>query len=265
MSKVFKNKNYWAIILGGSRGLGLATAKKLANEGMNVFIIHRDRKSDLPEIEKHFNEITSEGVGFLSFNSDALNQESRSQIISDIKKKLKPEEKVRVLLHSIAKGNLKPMIAENEPSLQNDDFHLTFEAMAVSLYDWTKDLFNSNLFSPDARVISFISEGNQKAWKNYAAVSAAKAALEAITRSIALEFAPYGIRANCVQAGITDTESFRMIPGSEQLKKLTQKRNPFKRLTTPPDVANVAYLLTLNEAAWINGAIIPADGGERNT
>jgi enoyl-[acyl-carrier protein] reductase I len=262
MPKEFKDKNYWAVILGGSSGLGLATAKKLAKEGMNIFIIHRDRKSELTEIEKHFNEIIAGRVDFLSFNSDALKPESRSQIISEIKKKLEPDEKIRALVHSIAKGNLKPMIGENDSILQNDDFHLTIEAMAVSLFDWTKELFNNNLFSPDARVISFTSEGNQKAWKNYAAVSAAKAALEAITRNIALEFAPYGIRANCVQAGITDTQSFRMIPGNKQLKELTEKRNPFKRLTTPEDAANAVYLLTLDEASWINGAIIPADGGE---
>jgi len=260
--KAFKDKKYWAVILGGSSGLGLATAKKLSKEGMNIFIVHRDRKSELAEIEKHFNEIISKGVGFLSFNSDALKPENRSQIISAIRKKLNPDERIRVLVHSIAKGNLKPMIAENEPVLKNDDFHLTIDAMAVSLYDWTKELFNNSLFLPDARVISFTSEGNQKALKNYAAVSAAKAALEAITRNIALEFAPYGIRANCVQAGVTDTQSFRMIPGSEQLKALTKKRNPFKRLTTPEDAANVIYLLTLDEASWINGSIIPADGGE---
>jgi enoyl-[acyl-carrier protein] reductase I len=118
------------------------------------------------------------------------------------------------------------------------------------------------LFSEDARVISFTSEGSRKAWKNYAAVSASKAALEAITRSIALEFAPYGIRANCIQAGITDTKSFRIIPGSEILAEYSKARNPFKRLTTPQDVANVVYLLTLDEAAWINGAVIPVNGGE---
>ena len=262
MSKVFKDKNYWALILGGSSGLGLATAKKLAIEGMNIFIVHRDRKSEFVEIEEHFNEIVSQGVGFLSFNSDALKPENRSQIISEIKKKLEPNGKIRVLIHSIAKGNLKPMISKNEPTLKNDDFHLTIEAMAVSLYDWTQELFNNNLFSPDARVLSFTSEGNQKVWKNYAAVSAAKVALEAITRNIALEFAQFGIRANCVQAGITDTQSFRMIPGSEQLMALTKNRNPFKRLTRPEDAANVIYLLTLDEASWINGAIIPADGGE---
>lgn len=262
MLKAFKDKKHWALILGGSSGLGLSSAKKLSAEGMNIIIIHRNRKSEMPEIEKHFNEIKNKETGFLSFNSDALNKENKKKIIFEIKQILKKDEKIKLLLHSIAKGNLKPMAADNDASLQNDDFHLTAEAMAFSLYDWVKEVFNDKLFADDARIISFTSEGNKRAWKSYAAVSAAKAALESITRNIALEFASYGIRANCIQAGVTDTESFRMIPGSEHIKEFTKNRNPFKRLTTPEDIANVVYLLTLDEAAWINGSLIHADGGE---
>jgi len=262
MSLEFKDKNYWAVILGGSAGLGLAAAKKLAENGMNICIVHRDRKSDLPNIEQHFNEIKSDNVGFLSFNSDALKPETRNEVILKLKENWKEKSSIRVLIHSIAKGNLKPMIGKNTPVLNNDDFHLTLEAMAISLYDWTKDLHNCGLFSSDARVISFTSEGNRKAWKNYAAISAAKAALEAITRNIALEFAPYGIRANCIQAGITDTNSFRMIPGSRELAEFSKLRNPYKRLTIPENIADAVYLLALNEASWINGSVIPVDGGE---
>ena len=154
------------------------------------------------------------------------------------------------------------MISEDKPMLQTDDFNLTINAMAISLYDWTKSLFEAQLFANDTRIISFTSEGNTKAWQNYAAVSAAKVTLEAITRNIALEFAPFGIRANCIQAGVTDTASLRMIPGSEQLKAHSLKRNPFKRLTQPEDVANAVYLLCKDEARWINGCVIPVDGGE---
>ena len=60
----------------------------------------------------------------------------------------------------------------------------------------------------------------------------------------------------------TDTDSFRMIPSSDEIKKLTISRNPFGRLTLPEDVANVVYLLAKDEAAWINGTIIQVDGGE---
>ena len=149
-----------------------------------------------------------------------------------------------------------------EPTLKNDDFQLTIDAMAISLYDWVKIVFNAKLFAKDARVISFTSEGNTKAWKDYAAVSAAKVALEAITRSIALEFAPEGVRANCIQAGVTVTRSFQMIPGYETLRVHALKRNPFKRLTTPSDVGNAIYLLSKDEASWITGTVIPVNGGE---
>ncbi|MBC7567905.1 MAG: SDR family oxidoreductase, partial [Pedobacter sp.] len=164
--------------------------------------------------------------------------------------------------HSVAKGSLKPMVTENTGTLSNDDFLITMQNMAFSLYDWTSSVFKAGLFASDARVISFTSEGSKKAIKNYAAVSAAKAALEAITRSIALEFAAHGIRANCIQAGITSTRSLKMIPNSEALIAHSLNRNPFNRLTRPEDVANVVYLLCKDEADWINGAILPVDGGE---
>ena len=262
MVKDFKNNNYWALILGGSSGLGLATAKKLAHHGMNICVVHRNSRFQEAEITFEFNKIKAEGVQFVSFNLDAINAEKRDAIILELQQQMEPNAKIRALVHSIAKGNLKPMISEDGPSLKNDDFNLTINAMAISLYDWAKAIFESNLFAKDARIISFTSEGNTRTWKDYAAVSAAKVALEAITRSIALEFAPFGIRANCIQAGVTDTMSLRLISGSEKIKEHTVLRNPFKRLTTPEDVANVVYLLSKDEASWINGCIIPVDGGE---
>jgi enoyl-[acyl-carrier protein] reductase III len=260
--KEFQSKNYWALVLGGSSGLGLATAKKLAKHGMNICVVHRNSRFQEAEITLEFNKIKTEGVQFVSFNMDAINPEKRNEIIIELKQHLGQDGKIRTLVHSIAKGNLKPMVANENPSLKNDDFILTINAMAISLYDWTQAIFEANLFAKDTRIISFTSEGNTKAWKHYAAVSAAKVTLEAITRNIALEFAPLGIKANCIQAGVTDTPSLRLISGYEKMKAHTILRNPFMRLTTPEDVANVVYLLCKDEASWINGSIIPVDGGE---
>ncbi|TXD82657.1 SDR family oxidoreductase [Subsaximicrobium wynnwilliamsii] len=262
MTQEFKDKNYWALILGGSSGLGLATAKTLAKHGMNICIVHRNSRAKEAEIASEFEEIKAEGVAFKAFNTDAFKAEKRQQVISELKALFGPNGSLRTLVHSVAKGNLKPMWSEDKPMLKNDDFSLTINAMAISLYDWTKAIFEADLFSEDARIISFTSEGNTKAWKNYAAVSAAKVTLEAISRNIALEFAPFGIRANCIQAGVTDTASLRMIPGSEKLKAHSLLRNPFARLTQPEDVANAVYLLSKDEARWINGCVIPVDGGE---
>jgi enoyl-[acyl-carrier protein] reductase I len=262
MVREFQNKNYWALILGGSSGLGLATAKKLAKHGMNICVVHRNSRTQTYEIEKGFDVIRNKNIEFVSYNFDALNTAKREEFILEIKKKLGTKGTIKTLVHSIAKVNLKPMFSIENQVLKNDDFQITINAMAISLYDWFQAIFDEKLFADDARVISFTSEGNSKPWKNYAAVSAAKVTLEAISRNIALEFAPFGIRANCIQAGVTNTASLNMIPNSDTIKKHTLKRNPFGKLTTPEDVANVVYLLSKDESSWINGTILKVDGGE---
>ena len=254
-------KKGWALILGGSSGLGLATAKKLAREGYDLFIVHRDRRADMPRVLAEFDAIGQSGQKVRSFNADATNAEKRTAVVAEMRDHLKGEG-IKVLVHSIAKGSLKPMVSEEGASLNQPDFNITLNAMALSIHDWTKALMQNDLFSKDVRIISFTSEGSGKAWPGYAAVSAAKATLEALTRSMAVELAPYGIKANCIQAGMTDTPSFQKIPGSDQLHKATLKRNPNGRLTRPEDVANAVYLLTTPEAKWITGNIIKVDGGE---
>ncbi|WP_405414478.1 SDR family oxidoreductase [Maribacter sp. Asnod1-A12] len=253
---------YWALILGGSSGLGLATAMKLASHGYHIIIMHRDRRAVMDEIEKDFDEIRSYGNELIAMNVDVLNADKRAGIISDMQQQLPEGHQIKVMIHSVAKGTLKPMYSENRPTLVDTDFRITFDAMALSLYDWTKALAMAGLFADDARIISFTSEGNTKALPNYSAVSVAKVALEALTRSIALEFAPMGIKANCIQAGITMTKSLSMIPGYERIKENALKRNPQNRLTMPEDVANAVYLLTMDEAKWITGTVIKVDGGE---
>ncbi|GGG41022.1 short-chain dehydrogenase [Dokdonia pacifica] len=251
----------WAVILGGSSGLGLATAQKLAKEGMHICIVHRSRRSVLAVFEEAMKEMKLSGVQVIAFNTDALNAEKRTQVVSELLE-IVGTSQVKSLIHSVARGNLKPLYSEEGTVLSNDDFMRTVDAMAISLYDWVSAFAKANLFSPDARVIAFTSEGSRKAWKQYGAVAVAKAALESITRSIALEFAPVHIKANCIQAGVTDTESLRLIPGSDVMKEKSIERNPYGRLTLPEDVANAVYLLCRDEASWINGAVVPVDGGD---
>jgi enoyl-[acyl-carrier protein] reductase I len=220
----------------------------------------------------------------LHFNADALTETGRNVVLEALDQARLQGEHVSVLLHSIAKGALKPLAldadlppqplgakersrvdAPDRPpatALQSRDILLTVEAMGTSLLDWVTDLRQRQLFAADARVIAFTSEGSRRVWPSYAAVSAAKATLEALVRAIAFELGPFGIRANCISAGITDTRALRLVPGSEELKRHAVARNPLGRLTTPEDVANVVSLLTKPEAAWINGTIIVVDGGE---
>ncbi len=302
----------WAVILGGSSGFGLATAHKLAEHGMHLCLVHRDRRAQLARVLPEFEKLRGHGVSVLSLNTDALDPVKRAEILDQLAAAMGPDGRVRVLLHSIAFGNLKLLVAEKErphrrgdaraalaqalgvtreklveaadalfaqglddlhavasppryPArgfLDADDFARTIHSMGTSLLDWTQDLHARGLFTADARVFGLTSEGNTLAWKGYAAVSAAKVALEAVARSIAVEFAPHGVRCNVIQAGVTETPALAAIPGSAVLKAQARLRNPFGRLTTPRDVANAIYLLSLDDAAWINGELIRVDGGE---
>jgi NAD(P)-dependent dehydrogenase (short-subunit alcohol dehydrogenase family) len=303
------DRDDWALILGGSSGFGLATAQKLAENGMNICVVHRDRRGAMARIEPEFEKIRSSGVQFVSFNADALSPEKRSEILDTLAREAGAEARVKILLHSIAFGNLKliapekvePMsgrsalaerlgISEDALSaavdelfgegadalqslaslpeypqqsfIEDEDLERTVFSMGTSLLGWAQTLLARGLFANDARVFGLTSEGNEVAWKGYAAVAAAKVALESISRSMAVELAPYGVRSNVIQAGVTDTPALAAIPGNVHLKAAARQRNPFGRLTTPRDVANMIYLLCLPEAAWVNGEVIRVDGGE---
>ncbi len=306
------DSNLWAVIIGGSSGMGLAAAKKLASHGMNLCIVHRDRRAAAARIESAFEKIRESNVKVAAFNLDGLSTEGRAQVLDALTKAMGDCGKIKMILHAVAFGNLK-LLAPSEASsaprlarkkiaealnisdhdikeivdkafegganalhtltdppeyhigqfLDKDDFSHTLHAMGANIVEWAQDIFCRQLFAQDARILSLTSEGNRVAWRGYAAVSAAKAVLESVSRSMAVEFAPYGIRSNVIQAGVADTAALRMIPGSKHIKAAANLRNPFGRLTTPDDVADVIFLLCLDEAAWINGAIICADGGER--
>ena len=169
-----------------------------------------------------------------------------------------------MLLHSIARGNLKPLagVKHTMDELSTEDIQFTSYAMANSLLDWTRDILDAELFHQDARIIGLTSEGAHKHWDGYAAVSIAKASLESLAKYMAVEFAPFGLKTNLIQAGITATSSLKMIPGSEKLLEIGTNRNPMGRITQPEDVAKVISLLCSDDAFWINGALIHVDGGE---
>jgi NAD(P)-dependent dehydrogenase (short-subunit alcohol dehydrogenase family) len=268
------DRDHWALILGGSSGFGLAAATKLARHGMNVAIVHRDRKGAMANIEPSFAAIRATGSGFVAWNLDALAAEGRKTVLDGLADRLGERGKVRVMLHSIAFGNLK-LLAPLPPGqvatgsydpdarLDDEDFARTIYAMGTSLATWTQDVFGRGLFAPSARVLGLTSEGNEVAWRGYAAVAAAKCAMESIARALALELAPFGVRTNVLQPGITDTPALRLIPGSDRMKEAAIARNPCGRLTTPEDVAAVVALLCTDEAQWVNGALLRVDGGER--
>lgn len=251
----------YALIIGGSSGIGLATAKKLSKEGFGIYIIHRDRRSTLAPFEEELSNLRGEGAEIHNFNIDGTNRE-KIQTACNTFYEEKKDLKFSLVLHSLSRGNLKDLISKDEVELSEEDILLTVDAMAVNVFSWTKVLLRNNLFEDNARIVTLTSAGSNKYWSGYAAVAIAKSSLEILTKYLAIELSESNIRANVINAGITDTPSLKFIPGYDELVKEATKRNPMGRMTTPEDVANVVYLLSTPEASWINGSIINVDGGE---
>lgn len=266
MSKNAAFSGLWAIVLGGSSGFGYAAAEKLAAGGMNVAVLYRETAlAEKPLLQKLAAIAAENNVSILPFNINALSVEGRLKFIEKFtSEKSVAKHTIKLLLHSIARGNLKPLAATagSPDELSAEDIQFTSYAMAGSLLDWTRTILDAELFHPDARIVGLTSEGAHKHWEGYAAVSIAKASLESLAKYMAVEFAPFGLKTNLIQAGITDTSSLKMIPGSGKLLELGVSRNPLGRMTQPADVANVIYLLCTQEAFWINGSLIHVDGGE---
>ena len=87
--------NQWAVILGGSSGFGLATAKSLARQGMSVCVVHRDRRGAMSRIEADFDEIRSHGAGFLALNLDALSAAGRKTALDALQERIEDQGRVR--------------------------------------------------------------------------------------------------------------------------------------------------------------------------
>ena len=104
--------DWWGVILGGSSGFGLATAHKLAQHGMNLCVVHRDRRAVAREVEPEFEKLRGAGVRVLTLNKNALDAKVRREILDELVGAMGERGRVRTLLHSVAFGNLKLIVPE---------------------------------------------------------------------------------------------------------------------------------------------------------
>lgn len=255
----------WALILGASSGFGGATAVALAHEGYEILGVHLDRQITMPKVNQIIKKIEKAGRKAVFFNVNAADAIKRNDILDEIKERFATNEhpQIHVLVHSLAFGTLKPYITKNPNDwITSSQMSMTLDVMAHSLVYWTQGLVQRELLAKNGRIFALTSAGSQTVIPNYGAVSAAKAALEAHIRQLAVELGGTGVTANAIMAGVTDTPAIRKIPGNELMLKSAEAKNPHGRLTLAEDVAKAISLLCKEEAGWISGNVIGVDGGE---
>ncbi len=254
-------KGKWALVLGASSGFGEAISLKLSELGMNIAGIHMDRKTTQPHAEEVLNKIKANGVKAMFINMNAADKEKRAEALATLKPQA--ENGVHTLVHSLAFGSLKPFVApEAAGRLSEEQMDMTCNVMAHSLVYWVQALVENNMLQKGGRIFAMTSSGGTRVWPTYGAVSAAKAALESHCRQLALELAPMNVAVNAIRAGVTDTPALRKIPGNDVMIEQASARNPYRRLTTPQDVAACISLLVQSDAHWLTGNTLGVDGGE---
>ena len=259
----------WALILGASSGFGEAVSLTLARAGMNIIGVHLDRRATMPNVERIMGGVRELGREAWFFNANAADPDKRAEVLNEISRRFTERaqgEQLRILLHSIAFGTLKPFIADDSADeCSQKQIEMTCDVMAHSLVYWVQDMLRRDLLSNEGRIFAMTSTGSSTVWKGYGAVSAAKAALESHIRQLALELGPRGITANAICAGVTHTPAAQKIPGFDAMSQTAIRKNPSHRLTRVEDVARALVALAQPCTYWLNGNTLYVDGGEAHS
>ncbi len=256
------NLTNWALILGGSSGIGLACARELAKKKYNLIIVHRDGKIGSRTLEEHILKWKNGfNIEILRVNTNINTDEGKEELKNTLLKI--PQKSLRIFIHSVADGHIKPFF-DSENALSEEDLLYTINSMGVSFATWTQWLFKNNLFSNHAKVFGFTSDGCRKVIKHYGAVGAAKAVLETLCRYMAVELASHGISVNLLCPGVVNTKAIRVFPDAANFIEQVTQKNPQHKLTTPEEVAQLLVALAEINSNWLTGEMIHIDGGEQH-
>lgn len=246
MSMIFRDKV--ALITGGARGIGRATALKLAQAGCDIAIVYYNSSDEAANL---VTEIEQFGRKAVAIQANVADHQSVKELFARFR-----DHFIRLdfLISNAASGVLKPAL-----KMSTKHWRWCLETNALALNHLVSE--GHDLMPRGGRVIALSSLGASRAIPNYAFIGASKAALEAMVRSLSLEMAAQGVTVNTVSAGVVDTDALKHFPNREQLLDEYQAHALANRPLVPDDVANAVYLLCLPEADMINAHTLFVDAG----
>lgn len=240
-----------ALVTGGSRGIGREIALKLASEGADVIINYFRRRQEAEETLLRLKEM---GVRGEVTRANLAEPEKIKAMFAEIEKNF---GKLDIFISNAASGVARSVLDIDEKAWE---WTMNINARAYLLC--AKEA--SRLMGErGGKIVAISSLGSSLVWSGYAAVGISKAALEAITRYLAIELAPLNICVNAVAASAVETEALKVYLKEEQAPTTSRmKITPAGRMVTPSDVANVVCFLCQEESFMIRGQTIIVDGGQ---
>ena len=237
-----------AIVTGASRGIGAATAERLARDGATVVVNYFKSAKEADDV---VSRIKKEGGRASTYKADMSDPAQAKGLIEAA---FKEHGRLDILVNNASVANFLPLEAVDEKHVRaHFDLNVTgiiFATQAAAVY----------LPKEGGRVINVSALGATRAMPGIGVYSASKAALNALTRVWAMELGPRGVTVNTVSPGPIETDMLRAVINADMAKYFVS-RTPLGRIGAPDDVAGVVAFLASSDAQWVTGEVIAVTGG----
>lgn len=241
-------ENKVAMVTGSSRGLGKALAIELAKNGYDIVVNYARSKSAAEDTVK---EIEALGQKAMMIRSNVGDVKKLRAMFEQVKEEF---GRLDVFVSNAASGVLRP-IMELEESHWDWTMNINAKAMLFGAQEAAK------LMDKGGKIIGISSLGSIRYLENYTTIGVSKAAIESLTRYLAVELAPKGIAVNAVSGGALDTEALKHFPNREELLEDARKNTPAGRMVEVNDMVKTAMFLISDDSNMIRGQTIIVDGG----
>ena len=237
-----------ALITGSSRGIGRAVAAKLAGDGYAVCINYIERQD---KAEEHVKALTAAGCDAMCFQADVADADAVDAMVNAVRERF---GHISLLVNNA--GIARQCLFQD---ISREYWKRIFDVNLNGAFNTIQAVLPNMLHEHSGCIINTSSIWGLHGASCEVAYSATKHAIVGLTRSLAQELAPSGIRVNCVAPGVIDTDMVQVL-GSDTLAELTED-TPLGRLGMPEDIAALVSFLASDAASFITGQVITSDGG----
>ena len=249
-NRPFRLNGKRAVITGGGRGIGRAAAIALARCGADVTVISRTRE----QLEATISAVHEFGGKGAALVGDIGNPESVAALVEELGRKgVSPD----ILVNN---AGVSPVVKQTQ-EIELEEFAQVLRTNLNGPFDLLRRLAPEMLERGSGSIINVTSIASERALPLLAAYNASKAALDELTRTMAVEWAPSGVRVNSVAPAYIETEMTAAIREREKLERAIVRRTPVGRLGKPEEVAWAIVFLASDEASYITGHTLFVDGG----
>lgn len=236
-----------AIVTGGGSGIGMAIAAKLIENGIKTIIIGRDMDKLIRAQEKF-------GTLCHCISYDLANTAELPALVENIVAK---HGSIGILVNNAGINQKKDF-----EQVSDEEFARILQVNVTSMFSLSREVAKYMLANKSGSIVNISSMASQYGIPKVISYTASKSAIEGMTRAMATELSPKGVRINCVAPGFIKTDmSAAALNSDPERKAKVMGRTPMGMLGEPADIAEAVYFLASDSAKYITGVVLPVDGG----